>query len=360
MNILLVYINFGNKSIDDPNIFGGIEMFCQRVYKNLDNVYVCQISVDDNNLKSSVSRENISNKILQESKRVNADVIINNFSSGAYTGKTIQKSHIPIMNIIHDTNMFPSVISRYNHLCNKGHSVFFVSKFQKEYYDKMSDRINDSRISFVDYINPSFCDIRKDIKNIVYDCGTIGRCQKTKNPFLLKEMLRDTKMKSLVLTSTPMIDLNDNSKFEKIHIKYYETAKSYNDVLWNLKHDKVLENISKCGSYFSTWDMETFGITALEALSCGVPIILNSHKSGTHASEIIPASKEHYKLIPKNDKDALVSAIKSFEKVDRKEIQEMTMEKHSLEKWKSHFTNCIDRTIDKFKKSRGSLNAFMT
>ena len=65
MNILLVYINFGNKSIDDPNIFGGIEMFCQRVYKNLDNVYVCQISVDDNNLKSSVSRENISNKILQ-------------------------------------------------------------------------------------------------------------------------------------------------------------------------------------------------------------------------------------------------------------------------------------------------------
>ena len=56
--------------------------------------------------------------------------------------------------------------------------------------------------------------------------------------------------------------------------------------------------------------------TALEALSCGLPIILNSHKSGEHASEIIPASKNHYKLIPKDDKDALISANYTLELVD--------------------------------------------
>ena len=145
MNILLVYINFGNKSIDDPNIFGGIEMFCQRVYKNLDNVYVCQISVDDNNLKSSVSRENISNKILQESKRVNADVIINNFSSGAYTGKTIQKSHIPIMNICHNIPPYLSIISRLNNLYENGHSIFFVSEWQKNRHLEMAKRDSETK-----------------------------------------------------------------------------------------------------------------------------------------------------------------------------------------------------------------------
>ena len=88
----------------------------------------------------------------------------------------------------------------------------------------------------------------------------------------------------------------------------------------------------------------------MEALSCGVPVILNSDKNGDHASEIIPADKSHYKVIPRDDKDALVSAIKSFDKIDRKAIQDMTWEKHSLEKWKRDFTKCISMTIDKFNK----------
>ena len=88
----------------------------------------------------------------------------------------------------------------------------------------------------------------------------------------------------------------------------------------------------------------------MEALSCGIPVILNSDKDGDHASEIIPADKSHYIKIPRDDKDALVSAIKSFDKIDRKEIQDMTWEKHSLEKWKKEFANNIDRTIENYKK----------
>ena len=45
--------------------------------------------------------------------------------------------------------------------------------------------------------------------------------------------------------------------------------------------------------------------------------------------------------------------------VFRKEIQEMTWEKHNLNNWKKHFANCIDKTIEKFKKSTSNLNEFM-
>jgi hypothetical protein len=90
----------------------------------------------------------------------------------------------------------------------------------------------------------------------------------------------------------------------------------------------------------------------MEALSCGIPVILNSDKNGDHASEIIPADKSHYIKIPRDDKDALVKAIKSFENVDRKEIQEMTWEKHNKEKWKSDFVNFVDMTISKFNNER--------
>ena len=37
----------------------------------------------------------------------------------------------------------------------------------------------------------------------------------------------------------------------------------------------------------------------------------------------------------------------------------MTMEKHSLQKWKSHFANCIDKTIDNFKTKNNNLQRFM-
>ena len=102
-------------------------------------------------------------------------------------------------------------------------------------------------------------------------------------------------------------------------------------------------------------NIETWGITALESLSCGVPLILNGYKDNTHASEIIPSSKNHYKVIPTNDKDALIGAIKSFKNIDKKEVQEMTWEKHNKDTWKKHFVNCIDKTIEKFNKRSRNL-----
>ena len=132
--------------------------------------------------------------------------------------------------------------------------------------------------------------------------------------------------------------------------KYYEKNKELDNVKWDIEYNKVIDHLSKFRTYFSTCNHETWGITALEALSCGVPLILNGYKDGTHASQMIAADKNHYKVIPTDDKEELIKAIKSFDNVDRKEIQEMTLEKHSEEKWKSAFANAVDKTIDIFNK----------
>jgi beta-galactosidase GanA len=44
----------------------------------------------------------------------------------------------------------------------------------------------------------------------------------------------------------------------------------------------------------------------------------------------------------------------SFDGIDRKEIQDMTWEKHSHKNWKDTFANAIDMTIEKFKNDRYS------
>ena len=71
------------------------------------------------------------------------------------------------------------------------------------------------------------------------------------------------------------------------------------------------------------------------------------------ASEIIPSDKSHYIKIPKDDKDALVKAIKSFDNIDRKEIQEATWEKHNKKQWIEDFENAVQKTIEIYRSKNG-------
>ena len=355
MKILLPYRIPHDRKIDDYSVpvQGGGEMFYRSIYENF-NVETYQIPFDIVNFDFH-EKKKIAKNIIERADEINADVIISNGSHAIDNGSEIAKSHIPVMSIVHEVFMFPSIISRLNNLHLKGHSVFLVSEWQLERYNDKIRRLQKTRTEFdylniSGYINSDYCKHKVDLLDIEYECGTIGRCNREKRPFLLKQLLKDTDIKNLVITNTPTTKW-DNS--------YYKKHKEYDDVLWDLPHNEVMTNLSKCGSYFSTWDKETYGITALESLSCGVPVILNSFKDGTHASEIIPVSKEHYKVIPKDDKDALISAIKSFKGIDREEIKEMTWEKHNLDSWKTHFENCIDKTVEKFKSKNNNLKEFM-
>jgi hypothetical protein len=52
--------------------------------------------------------------------------------------------------------------------------------------------------------------------------------------------------------------------------------KDWDDTLWDLEHGEVMKNLSKCKTFFQTYWNECFSITTLEALSHGIPIILNT------------------------------------------------------------------------------------
>ena len=73
------------------------------------------------------------------------------------------------------------------------------------------------------------------------------------------------------------------------------------------------------------------------------------HHQGNINNFLIPN-----KNISLNSKEELIEAIHSFDGIDRKEIQDMTWEKHSHKNWKDNFSNAIDKTIEKFKNDRNS------
>ena len=346
MKILLPFQDPYNHALTHPIVSGGTEMFCKSIYDNF-NTTVHQVPYESIDY-SMKDKKKISQDIINHAENIGADVIISNFAQAIYCGSEIIKSHIPIMIVEHCVYPMASCITRWNNAIDNGHSVFWVSKWQEKKYKKMAERTNQRVVPITGYVNPSYCKQKPQINKTEYDCGTIGRCDSGKNPFKLKHMTKGRDVSSLVITSSTQL---------KKDIPYYNKNKDWDDVVWNEPYDKVIDNIAKCNTYFSTWNGETWGITAMEALSCGVPVILNCDNDGDHASEIIPAHKGHYKMIPNNDKDALYDAIKSFD-VDRKEVQEMTWEKHSLDGWKLQFADAVNRTIDKF--NRPSLSSFMS
>ena len=346
MKILLPFQDPYNHALTHPIVSGGTEMFCKSIYDNF-NTTVHQVPYESIDY-SMKDKKKISQDIINHAENIGADVIISNFAQAIYCGSEIIKSHIPIMIVEHCVYPMASCITRWNNAIDNGHSVFWVSKWQEKKYKKMAERTNQRVVPITGYVNPSYCKQKPQINETEYDCGTIGRCDSGKNPFKLKHMTKGRDVSSLVITSSTQL---------KKDIPYYNKNKDWDDVVWNEPYDKVIDNIAKCNTYFSTWNGETWGITAMEALSCGVPVILNCDNDGDHASEIIPAHKGHYKMIPNNDKDALYDAIKSFD-VDRKEVQEMPWEKHSIDGWKLQFADAVNRTIDKF--NRPSLSSFMS
>ncbi len=338
MRIVLPYNDHLGK-FSKTNFVGGIEKFCVQIMETYDDVHIINI---DNKEKPKHNTD----KIKMFAKEKNADIIISNWHQASFVGSSITDSEIPIMFVYHALPSFNSMLNNVYNLKRMNHSCFFVSEYQLSIINEMAKRFKTDKIEADGFINSSF--VRGDkpkLNDIEYDCITIGRCEPTeKKPFLLKEYLKDTDYKSMLITTHPRSDKER---------KYIDKNSDWDNVLMGIEHSKAMEHLSKSMTYFSTMPFETWGITALEALSHGVPIILNAKKM-KHSSESIPASKRHYKNIlwdKKVGSEQLISAIESFRNMDRKEIQDMTWDKHSHSEWERNFSNCIDKTLDNFKKN---------
>lgn len=379
MKILLPYCDF---KIDDTNMVGGIENFMRRVYSEYkDNVILLDLNpllLDCGNDSSSSKFIKKTNKLIKlKASENNVDVIMSNRLKGMYCSISMLDSHIPFIHIEHTTSPMMSTIGWLHRFKTNGHSIFLVSPFQKNYYDGFATRTGNDLVDFDGFVEPAFLDGTKPKlnENPEFDCATIGRCcPRTKRPFKLKSMLQDTDFKTLLITNPETqveSQITANKKYIKtrlINQKYFEKNKHWDNCLFDIPHDEVMKNLSNTKTYFMSWEDETFGITGLEALSRGVPLILNSrmtedrqptkrqnYKFPLHASNIIPANDGHCVNIMVNCKEELISAINKLKDVDRKEIQDMTWEKYTPARWKSLMDNALDKTIENFKSSRGGV-----
>lgn len=346
MKILMPYRMTNNNYLESTIMTGGIERFSQLVYQNIPNVI--PVSVDRNN-------KNNDKIIVKAAREHNVDVIFSNDEQPFATIK-LQKElpDLPMMMLSHNGGSGLPALSHtsiINQFTDNGGKAFMVSKHQFEVRNKISKRVHNRELKISGFINSSFCSGNEYVsESIEFPVITCGRFSKEKNSFWLHKKCSEIDFHSVVLTN--MILLNEANK------DYFNRNKDWSypqETVYDQTHEKVLDYFSKSGVYVSTCLNESWGITAMESLSHGCFLIILTDSSSSHASEIIPACSNHYFKIKSSIKskeffDLIVKNQLSYNQ--RKEISEMTKEKHSKEKWCKSIVDALTFTIETFKKPK--------
>ena len=140
------------------------------------------------------------------------------------------------------------------------------------------------------FINSDYCENMPFSEEYEYDCSTVGRSASDKNPFIIHKKLEKTNKTSLVMTNDITYKSTDHNKYVADNQHWDKPQYTKRSV----PHNEVLKNISKSKVFVSTWPYESWGITAMEALGSGVPLILLTDSTGIHCSEAIAADTSHF------------------------------------------------------------------
>ncbi|PHS22155.1 MAG: hypothetical protein COA84_13320 [Robiginitomaculum sp.] len=360
MKILIPYMSSTESTLEEDIrndvVPGGIEKFTQEVFTNINGTIACTVTKSDRKNRRT-------KKIIQDAISINdPDVIIMN---DPWKAQYCLGYDIPMILVMHEGQVrdirmleLGKILKRIN---DAGHHIYFVSNSQLNFHVDMAQRIANVDFGPIKgLINPAYCDNVSGPLKQYYDCATIGRTDTTKNPFLLHKKLGGSNLHTVVMTSSVDVKSASINAYAKANSNWSGQQRT----IYDQCHQDVMYNLACSKSFMSTCPAESWGITALEALSQGCPLILvTSDKIPLHASERIAADKSHYRTVNANaTQDEFIDCVTSFGNLSldkRQEISGMTLEKHSLEVWGRSIEKIIDiRLDDKTDQKLGLMHLF--
>lgn len=353
--IVMPFLMNDENDLDSPRVSGGLERFSQFIYK-----YASAEVIPFYYNREDRKNRTVTPKLLAFIHNHKPDLVISNQDSGTITTNIQKIVDIPMLWISHTAagGIFKiPQLDMMKEFVDNGGTLAMVSQWQYDGMNDLSKRVRSRELELNGgLINSAFCTGDEQVSmQIDYDCVTIGRVDKEKDPFLLHKLAGKSDLKSLVLTSA--YDLLP------VQQEYLDKNKHWDglrETKFNLKHIEVMDHLSRSGVYLSTCPRETWGITALEAFARGIPVVLfrlaaNKNK---HASEDISPGPEYFEaMTTKTEKDFKL-AVDKLLKVDRMELSQKTKEKHSKENWIRTLDNLIDKAIENKKKHQKPISWF--
>lgn len=353
--IVMPFLMNDENDLDSPRVSGGLERFSQFIYK-----YASAEVIPFYYNREDRKNRTVTPKLLAFIHNHKPDLVISNQDSGTITTNIQKVVDVPMLWISHTAagGIFKiPQLDMMKEFVDNGGTLAMVSQWQYDGMNELSKRVRSRELELNGgLINSAFCTGDEQTSTQVdYDCVTIGRVDKEKDPFLLHKMAGKSDLKSLVLTSA--YDLLPVQQEYLDKNKHWEGLR---ETKFNLTHSEVMDHLSRSGVYLSTCARETWGITALEAFARGVPVVLfriaaNKNK---HASEDIAPGPEFYEAMTNKTEKDFKLAVDKLLKVDRMELSQKTKEKHSKENWIKTLDNLIDKAIENKKKHQKPVSWF--
>jgi hypothetical protein len=352
MKVLIPFFMTDEHDLDSPHVSGGIERFIQLIYHNFPGE-VIPFYYNEEDRKKRRTTTKLSQAIIQH----DPDVLMVNFDSATLIGNIRETFNIPIAWVSHTA---AGGISKVVHVemmkefIETGGTLAMVSPWQFEGMDKLSHRINGGPLDLNGgYISSAFCSGDEPVyEDLEYDITTIARMNRTKNPYMNHKLSHPNNYHSLILTTTS--NLVDAANKHYYNINQHWTHPQ--ETIENLPHKDVMEKLARSRVYFSTCPAETWGITALEALARGLPVVVATDTKDTHASDCIPAKPEHLVKVRANIRPAafkeVVDKLLALDYNERIAISELTKQKHSKENWIKSLQDLFEQTIDRQKNTK--------
>lgn len=345
MKILIPY--FGVENFDAENskvVVGGVEKFIQDMWLHIPGVHLIRFE------KGSGWRSNL-DRMIAEVNKIQPDLVVNHYiggGSGGTFGPSLSKHvNVPIMNVC---NISPgsigslSAVQNMRTMTNNGHKLWFVSEHTYKLWNTLSLRVNKEPLTYHGVVPAGMVKKKPEFTSIAdceFDIFTIGRCEANpKNPFMVHQLAKKHGLKSLVISNV-------------IPGEYYDKNKDWTGdqvTLWNLPHDEVLKQIPRCKFFVSTCNSETYGIAALEALSYGLPLLLNQYKE-SHASQSICADVNHARLFSRtNFADKYNELASIYDDEMRADIINKTYAKNNIDSWISSVSGAFETSTFEVSK----------
>ena len=338
-----------NFKLDDPIVLGGVEMFQRLVYENIPDVIPVYISYEDRMDRKSFD---IMRLAVNTHK---PDLIFTNHFNRTYT-VGFQQFDVPVVWLNHS----PGIRSIYNvesvkammeFRQNQG-SLYFVSQDQLNKFNLIAKRIVGETIVSRGLINSAYATGTEEVsKDKLFDAVTVGRTDPTKNPFFLHNKLKNSSLKTCVITSNPLFTSDVQKEYAEKNANWTNPRNTVRD----LSHVDAMAIMTTGSVYVSTCPLESWGITALEALTRGLPLVLVSDSSGTHGSQSVADSPDDYIMVSTSVKqDDLEDAINSFKNLtfeQRCDISNRTKQKHSKERWCESINKMFADSVSQFSSN---------
>jgi glycosyltransferase involved in cell wall biosynthesis len=342
--LLLPTLGGTHSEADQKIITGGCERFSKQLMDLFPQIAPIYITKDDRTHRRS--KKLIKAAVEESDPKI---IIINE----PWSYNNVRDLGVPVILIFHeplyrDIRMV-NLGNIFKKMLDDGVHIYFVSKIQFAFHQKIIKRIQNVDIRETDimgFVSPSYCKSLKFSKTREYDSATIGRSDIGKNPFRLHQCAKGTDLKTLVMTN----DAAYRSNAQNAYVAKNADWEYPQITMKNLEHTKVIKTLSRSKSFVSTCPNESWGITAMEALGCGVPVILiTNNDTDTHASEDIAADPSHYRKIKLRDaKKGLMSLVRELSDMPvakRREIYEATNEKYSEKNWKKRFQEIFRKRL---------------